>query len=47
MTREIGCVEAPATTAASSRMDKTSTNLARFYAFSTMPAPKKEEIRTK
>jgi len=44
---EAGRVEAPALAVASSRIDKTSANLARFFAFSTMPAPRKEEIRTK
>jgi len=44
---EVGHVEAPAAAAMSSRIDRTSINLARFYAFSTMPTPKKEEIRTK
>ena len=47
MAGEAGCAEAPAAAVASSRMARTSTNLARFSAFSTMPAPKKEEIKTK
>ncbi|KAL9277275.1 hypothetical protein ACSQ67_025185 [Phaseolus vulgaris] len=44
---EAGRAEAPTLAVASSRIDKTSTNLARFSVFSTMPAPRKEEIRTK
>ena len=42
-----GGAETPAAAATSSHMDRTLANLARFYVFSTMPAPKEEEIRTK
>jgi len=44
---EAGRAEELALAVASSRIDRTLANLARFSAFSTMPAPKKEKIRTK
>ena len=38
--------EVPAPAAASSQRDRTSTSLARFSAFNTIPAPKEGELRT-
>jgi len=42
----VGDVEAAVAAVASSRMDRTSTNLSRFSAFNTIPAPKEGELRT-
>jgi len=38
--------EAPTPAAVLSRRDRTSANLARFYAFNTIPTPKEGELRT-